>query len=127
MSEISKSCVRYKHKRSGDGSNVFNGLGTIGEEYTVKLKENATPYALFVPRNVPIPLRQKVKEELDRMEKMKVITKVEKPTQWCAGMIVVPKKSGVTVKNEVLHYTSFGVPTTLSVLHPMGCIDTPPN
>ncbi len=34
---------------------------------------------------------------------------------------------GCTVKNEVLHYTSFGVPTTLSVLHPMGCIDTPPN
>ena len=73
---------------------VFNGLGTIGEEYTVKLKENATPYALFVPRNVPIPLRQKVKEELDRMEKMKVITKVEKPTQWCTGMVVVLKKSG---------------------------------
>ncbi len=73
---------------------VFNGLGTIGEEYAVKLKENATPCALFVPRNVPIPLRQKVKEELDRMEKMKVITKAEKPTQWCAGMVVVPKKSG---------------------------------
>lgn len=55
---------------------VFNGLGRIGEEYQIKLKENATPYSLFVPRNVPIPLRPKVKRELDRMEGLGVITKV---------------------------------------------------
>lgn len=48
----------------------------------------------YVPRKVPIPLRPKVKEELDRMEKMEVISKVEAPTPWCAGMVVVPKKSG---------------------------------
>ena len=35
---------------------VFNGLGTIGKEYEIKLKDNATPYALHVPRNIPIPL-----------------------------------------------------------------------
>lgn len=40
---------------------VFNGLGTINEEYEIKLKENATPYALHVPWNIPIPLRPKVK------------------------------------------------------------------
>ena len=52
------------------------------------------PYALFVPRNVPIPLRPKVKKELDQMEKLGVITKVTQPTPWCAGMVVVQKKSG---------------------------------
>ena len=74
--------------------NVFNGLGTIGEEYEIKLKENATPYALQVPRNVPIPLRPKVKQELERMEQMRVISKVTGPSEWCAGMVVVPKRSG---------------------------------
>lgn len=28
------------------------------------------------------------------MELMGVISKVNKPTPWCAGMVVVPKKSG---------------------------------
>ena len=74
--------------------NVFNGHGVIGEEYEIKLKENATPYALYVPRNIPIPLRSKVKEELECMEQMGVISKVTEPSEWCAGMVVVPKKSG---------------------------------
>ena len=29
-----------------------------------------------------------------RMEKMKVITRVNQPTDWCAGMVVVPKTNG---------------------------------
>ena len=73
---------------------VFNGLGTFGAEYTIKMEDGATPYALYTPRNVPIPLREKVKDELDRMEAMGVTTKISEPTQWCAGMVVVPKKSG---------------------------------
>ena len=36
----------------------------------------------------------KVQEELERMEKLGVIEKVEDPTEWCAGMVVVPKAGG---------------------------------
>ena len=46
------------------------------------------------PRNVPIPLRLKVKEELQCMENLGVISPVEEPTSWCAAMVVVPKESG---------------------------------
>ena len=73
---------------------VFQGLGTIGNEYRIKLKDGAVPHAIHTARNVPIPLRTKVQEELDRMEALGVISKVEEPTPWCAGMVVVPKKSG---------------------------------
>ena len=73
---------------------LFEGLGTLGGNYTIKLKDGATPHALFTPRNVPIPLRGKVKEELLRMEQLGVIRKVVDPTPWCAGMVVVPKSSG---------------------------------
>ena len=45
-------------------------------------------------RNIPIPLRPKVKQELERMEQMGVISKITEPSEWCAGMVVVPKKSG---------------------------------
>ena len=69
-------------------------MGTLGNEYTIRLKEDATPHALYTPRNVPLPLRGKVQEELDRMEAAGVISKADEPTPWCAGMVVVPKKSG---------------------------------
>ena len=73
---------------------LFCGLGNLGEEYRIKLKPGVQPYALFTPRNVPIPLRPKVKEELLQMENLGVISRVTIPTPWCAGMVVVPKKSG---------------------------------
>ena len=74
--------------------NIFQGLGNFGDPYKIKLREGAKPYALHTPRHIPIPLRQQVKEELDRMERIGVISQVEEPTQWCAGMVVVPKKTG---------------------------------
>ena len=35
-----------------------------------------------------------MKQELEKMESMQVISKVEQPTPWCIGMVVVPKKTG---------------------------------
>ena len=69
-------------------------LETLGEEYEIYLKPDATPYSLFTPRHVPLPLRQKIQEELNRMESIGVISKVDEPTPWCVGMAVVPKKEG---------------------------------
>ena len=49
---------------------------------------------LYVACNVPIPLREKVKSELTRMENLRVISQVDEPTPWCSGMVVVPKNNG---------------------------------
>ena len=73
---------------------LFQGLGTLKGDYQIQLKPDAKPFALYTSRNVPIPLCEKVKQELEHMEKLGVISKVDKPTLWCAGMVVVPKKSG---------------------------------
>ena len=76
---------------------LFNGLGNLGDEYEIKLKQNAKPFSLYTPKSIPIPLRAKVKKELERMESMGVISKVDEPTPWCAGMVAVPKKMGLFV------------------------------
>ena len=55
---------------------VFSGLGNLGEEYQIKLKEDAVPYSLFTQRNVAIPLREKVRKELEQTEAMGVVSKV---------------------------------------------------
>lgn len=73
---------------------LFRGLGTIDEAYHVKLKPDVTPHALFMARNVLIPLREKVRKELEKTELMGVISRDNSPTEWCAGIVVVPKKSG---------------------------------
>ena len=39
--------------------NVFQGLGTLGAPYTIKLKEGAKPYSLYAPRKIPFALRDK--------------------------------------------------------------------
>ena len=73
---------------------LFQGLGKMEDEYEIKLKPDAKPYLLMAPRNTPMPQRPKVQEELARMESLGVIAPVDDPTPWCAGMVVVPKKSG---------------------------------
>ena len=41
---------------------VFTGLGSFGEEYSIKLKADAKPHALFTPRQVPLQYRSKIQK-----------------------------------------------------------------
>ena len=62
--------------------------------YQVKLKPNATPHVLYAARNVPIPLREKVRGACKDGTYECDISHVDSPTEWCVGIVVVPKKSG---------------------------------
>jgi len=73
---------------------LFKGLGTMSGKYHVSLCEGAKPFALSTPRRVALLLMFKVKQELEQMEALGVITRVEQPTDWCAGIAVVPKPNG---------------------------------
>ena len=55
------------------------------------MKEGAKPFALTALRHVPVPLLPRVKAELERMRQLRVIVPVREPTDWCSGMVVVPK------------------------------------
>ena len=105
---------------------LCSGLGLVQRPYSIKLQPEAVPFSLHTPRRVPLPLMGKVKEEIDRMEKMGVITKIEEPTDWCAGMVVVPKKAGAvricvdfTKMNESVCREKFILP---SVEHTLGML-----
>ena len=37
-------------------ADLFHGLGTLGDEYAIKLSDRAQPFALHAPRRVPLPL-----------------------------------------------------------------------
>ena len=71
-------------------SQLFTGLGKLQGEYDIQLSDSATPFALTTPRHIPLPLMAQVKEELDKMDQQNIITRVEGPTDWCTGIVVVP-------------------------------------
>ena len=73
---------------------LFQGLGSLPGEYTIRLRDNAKPFTITTPRRVALPLLPRVKAELEKMEKTGVISRVDVPTEWCTTMVVVPKPDG---------------------------------
>lgn len=50
-----------------DYSSLFEGLGTMTDEYTIKLKDDVKPFALTVPKKVPMPLYEDTMHKIARM------------------------------------------------------------
>ena len=90
VGEVRSSQPNYQEKYRS----LFTGLGKFEQAYDIKLKDNAKPYVLTVPRRIAFPLMDKVKSELNRMQELGVISPVQEPTEWCSGLVVVPKKNG---------------------------------
>ena len=106
---------------------LFHGLGELDGEYEIQLKPNAKTFAITTPRRIPLPMKTKVKAELARMEKLGVIRKVEQPTEWCAGMVTVPKPNGnvricvdLTKLNESVCRETYPLPKIDSLLGEIG-------
>ena len=60
----------------------------------ISLKDDAVPFALPVPRQIPLAFRGKVKTELDQLVQAGVIAPVTEATDWVHPMVVVPKPNG---------------------------------
>ena len=73
---------------------LYQSLGSLPDEFEIKLKEGATPFVLPVPRRLPLGLREATRRELERMEELDIIEKVEDYREWCAGMVVAPMTPG---------------------------------
>ncbi len=73
---------------------LWTGLGRLPSNYSLKLKDGAQPYAVAAPRRVALPIAEKVKKELKKMEKDDVIVEVKGASAWCAPMVPVVKPSG---------------------------------
>ena len=65
----------------------------LEDKITRHLKENATP-VVQPPSRVPHAIKQRLKEELDKMENTGVIDKVTTPTDWVNSLVVVEKENG---------------------------------
>lgn len=94
ISELNAVTTKSRNEIIERFPELFNKLGHIKGTYQIKLEDDAKPFSINTPRRVPIPLLSKVKNQLEKMETDGVISKVNEPTDWCAGMVVVPKPDG---------------------------------
>ena len=74
-----------------DHVKLFTGLGSLKGESHIELEPDSVPFSLSTPRRVAIPL---ICKKLEALEASEIISRVEQPTDWCAGMVVVPKPNG---------------------------------
>ena len=72
---------------------VFDGTGCLEGTCQIKIDPTVSP-VVHPPRKIPFTQREKVKEELDRMEKIGVILKAEEPTEWVSSLVVVEEPNG---------------------------------
>ena len=71
-----------------------DGVGKISD---IKIKLHIDPSVQPVSqrhRRIPFHVRKDVEAELDRLEKLDIIEKVDGPTPWVSPIVVVPKADG---------------------------------
>ncbi|KAJ8890715.1 hypothetical protein PR048_010224 [Dryococelus australis] len=86
--------LRYKFDLQKRYPKLFEGLGLMAVTYTIRLKNDAVPVSLHAPSRVVLPLQLKLKQEIDRLVNMGIISPVDRPTEWCSGIVTVPKQNG---------------------------------
>ena len=69
-----------------------------GEKFHISLTDNAQPFCVNTPRAVPFAYRDKLKAELDLLQSQGVISPVTEPTEWCAPIVVTPKKDSEDIR-----------------------------
>ena len=67
-------------------------MGCLQTEYGIRLDKNANP-VVNPPRKIPYALKNKVKNELNRLEKMRVIKKATESSEWVNSLAIVEKSN----------------------------------
>ena len=74
-------------------STVFEGEVCFEDELHLEVDESVAPVKMPV-RRVPVGLKGKLKDELKKMEKAGIISRVNSPTDWVSSLVIVKKPSG---------------------------------
>ena len=70
---------------------VLDGIGCLEGTYRIKIDPTWYTHLAKYPS---LRERERVKEELDCMEKLGVIRKAEEPTEWVSSLVVMEKPNG---------------------------------
>lgn len=74
-------------------SDIFDGLGKLPGKCVIRLSESSSP-VLHYRKRFPLELLNRLKDELNRLEKLKIISVVDYPTDWVSNLQTVEKTNG---------------------------------
>ena len=100
---------------------LFSGLGLLkGYKHKISLQPDVKPTCIFTPRNIPHPLREKVRAQIQEMITSGVISPVTEATEWCSGLVTIVKPSGAV--RICVHLTGLNSAVKREI-HPMATVE----
>ena len=122
VSEAAKS-IRSTADLIKEFPDWFKGIGRFPSKYKIRLHHDAHPM-IHAPRKCPITLCLKVKEHLNKMECLGMITHVDEPADWVSSITYVQKANGELHLcldpcnlNEAICHDHHKMPTMEEVAH----------
>ncbi len=75
---------------------LFSGLGCLPGQHHIQIDQTVKP-VVHTPRRIPVALRDRVVDELHRMEKLGVIARQNEPMEWVDSMVTIVKPSKISI------------------------------
>ena len=75
---------------------VFDGVGKLAGKYKIELDDTVPP-VVHPPRRIPLAMKEKLKEELDKMVEEEIIAPVDTPTSWVSSLVCVDKPNKLRI------------------------------
>ena len=122
----SQSSPLTKEQVFTDFADIFKGLGKMEGKLHLEVNESVPP-VIMPPRRVPVALKGKFKEEINRLVSVIVSEKLEEPAKWVSSVVVTAKPNGkvrVCIDprplNEALSRSHYPLPVIDDILPELG-------
>ena len=91
--------INLKGEIVNEFKDVFTGVGRM-KDVEIKLHVDKNDEPVIQPcRKIPLPLCEKVEQELQRLEDAGIIENVHEPTEWVSPIVIQPKKGSDEIRD----------------------------
>lgn len=71
----------YQNRVMNEFPRLFRGVGKMKSVYKIRIEDHTKTFSVNIPDRTPPPMRQKMEEELKRMEEDDITAPVKNPTK----------------------------------------------
>lgn len=93
--------IKNEDQFINNNTDVFTGLGLFPEKCKLVLKENVSP-VINTARRVPLSIKDKLKNTLDHLVKIKAIATVNEPVDWISNIVILDKILKILIEHSKL-------------------------